>query len=387
MEISLNIKKLVFLVTIIAKVNVYANNSDNLQNAHYPYYNQMAYSSQDEEDEEEPNYTEIESILERNGVSINLKEYLKKIDDNIYYFEEFIAHLYDYENVPNIRELIDNSCNELVQSFEFNQKIIGILTKEGIDYNNCGISPLGDDFPNKTSTPLLSLAIRSLSTNFFDFLLTVPGIDFNFIDNEGNIALHYVADVLDLEENYEIITKMTNILLQGTSNINVVNSDGFTPINLAAVDRSLTLAKILIKFPTIDLSVVDNSGLTFFHLLVSKERSFAFSNNSEEVLKENLQPISVKKVDEIMDIFLSTAENIKNTQGIRNTIWYASGFYSQDNNGKNVFHYILEMKNYDFLNIFIKVEGKLRNILTTNGISPINMFEVRDKYGKIPCDY
>ncbi|KAI8843150.1 ankyrin repeat-containing domain protein, partial [Chytridium lagenaria] len=72
-----------------------------------------------------------------------------------------------------------------------------------------------------------------------NYLLDLPGLEVNFLDNTGLSPLHTLDPV-------QLVNDLATLLIQHGADMNLKNSSGFTPLGVALAKGNFLLAKILI---------------------------------------------------------------------------------------------------------------------------------------------
>jgi ankyrin repeat protein len=111
------------------------------------------------------------------------------------------------------------------------------LAKQMVD---CGVNPNGPYFQDQ---PYQFVSAKCCEKDRFDFLKDIipKSVDVNLrVDRYANSLLHYLANRLNADD------ELLNLVLSKTSNVDMMNTSGETPLQIAAVFRNFKMIQGLI---------------------------------------------------------------------------------------------------------------------------------------------
>jgi ankyrin repeat protein len=136
----------------------------------------------------------------------------------------------------------------------------------------------------KKFTPL-HIAAQSKKSNNFNMVesFLAKNANVNACDSEGNTPLHLAAKNYINKLNLKVITK----LLEGDANFNAINNQGLTPLHIAVENNKLELVQTLLKIEGADIDLKQGkNGVTPLYLAVKAGNKKII----EELLKKNANP-------------------------------------------------------------------------------------------------
>ena len=92
-------------------------------------------------------------------------------------------------------------------------------------------------------------------------LLSVPNIDVNIVDNDGESALHWAVN----RDNIEALKLLLNV--QGID-VNNVDNNGWSALLKAVRENNNEALKLLLDVPSIHVNIVDSGGWSALHWTV-----------------------------------------------------------------------------------------------------------------------
>lgn len=150
--------------------------------------------------------------------------------------------------------------------------------------------------------------------------LVKKGVNVNAIDAGGHTSLHYLCQSEANEEEYKRNEAIMNILLAAKAKVNVVDSEGFTPLHIAAKNGvSLSLIKVLLNAGA-DINKQDkNLDTALIHAVRHRHREIAkclIEANADFNLKNKkkrscLNLLASQKDQDLLDLLVTKGADQK----------------------------------------------------------------------------
>ncbi len=234
------------------------------------------------------------------------------------------------------------------------------LTVPGVDVN----------YPNEDGQCFLHLATRENHTEIVKLLLSIPGIKVNKVSNNGWSALHIAARL-----GYLDIIKA--LLAMPELDVNQVNSDGWTALHWAAWHGHAHVVSALLTSSTIAVNKVDQSGTTALH--------WAARNGHADVVISLLAfpEIEVNRLDIEGKAPLHYAAMYDHFQAILALLATPKiNINQQDIEGMTALHWAARNGNSAIVNVLCSSPNIDMNIVDINVMTPLD-YAIRGGFTKI----
>lgn len=261
------------------------------------------------------------------------------------------------DGAQRARELAGPDLARAIESDD-RDSVLELLNKGVYSSCRCICLPAGD-----TMTPI-QFAVYNGRLTILSWLLEIPGADVNALSyNRRRTALHYAAATGQLP--------MILFLLESGASVDVVDSDGFTPLMNAIKANHNEIVDVLLPLSTVN---VRSNGLETPLLL-------ALRSGVEEILVPVLNESNA--IINTPDIMGSSPLHVALKCGwsldILTRIIETTNFNvnAQDGHGKTVLHRACEAGNFELAELLIK---KYANPLITdrNGRKPVDFLKPDD---------
>lgn len=269
--------------------------------------------------------------------------------------------------------------NSIIESYPMYIDLFKFLINKKLNINAT------DTYNN---TPL-HIALSHCNYKIADILIK-HGANIN-IKNIGNqIALHVVLEIfIDrkpryLYENY--ILKIVNVLLKSTTDIDVIDVNGYTPLHLALKNRRINTVKMLLKHG-VNPMIKTRDGESVLHLAV------IYLRNNFNIINYliKIKRVDINEIDNEGNTPLIIAFEMYNLEAAEILLDNGADPNIKNNDGKSALHFVMK---YSFLpNIYLLHHllnaGANVNEIDNEGNSPliVALSNTNFKFAKILFDH
>lgn len=172
---------------------------------------------------------------------------------------------YFYHNIIKFYDKNGQSLLHYVNYIEVNYDMIRLLLQYGIN-------------PNSVDNNLNTTLHYSCLFNRYDIvdILLSHGCSLNHQNILGFTALHIACQYNHIDSIKRLLNNSSNMLNYYSTNINVKEKHGNTPLHIVAVNNNVEIAKLLLKHGA-DFHIKNNNGDTPLHI-ACKNHSFKVFN-------------------------------------------------------------------------------------------------------------
>ncbi|XP_063923686.1 uncharacterized protein LOC135137861 [Zophobas morio] len=242
----------------------------------------------------------------------------------------------------------NNALHYASQSLEGNQRIINLLTDEGMDLYA----------QNQNGTTALQLACLGGVYENVETLLDL-GASFDLTDHDKKNLLHYAS--ASKKPNRDVI----ELLCDKGINVNARTQNGMTPLQIACLEGVYENAETLLRFASID--TVDEHGKNALHYA---SQSVKGNRNIIKLLTEKGMDLDVKTKSGMTALHLACLKGVY--ENAKTLLDSGASVNTTGTNNKNALHYASASKkvNQDIMLLLI-AEGINLNARTKNGMTPL----------------
>jgi serine/threonine-protein phosphatase 6 regulatory ankyrin repeat subunit A/serine/threonine-protein phosphatase 6 regulatory ankyrin repeat subunit B len=289
---------------------------------------------------DKPGAYDIVKLLIEHNIDINLQNQYGKtaLHNAIYYGEPLIAKLLIDSNI-DVNIVTKQNYNALhYVTNNFDMTTFDLLLNTNIEINK----------QNNEGETVLHCLIEKSNIDAANKIIAYYGADPNIQNNKGNTALHHVAHFC--KDN--VSTQIASTLINAGVNIDALNNNGKTALDLAIGKKNISLIKLFIANGT----KINGTLHTYFE----------YAEIIELLLDEGFD---INTLDQNNNTVLHKAcqFSIETTQLLLNR---NIDINARNNKGQTALHIACEKKNIDIVKLLIDYNADI-DALTNEGYTPL----------------